>query len=197
MDVSLPSLLLGVAVLLLASVLASKASSRFGVPALLLFLAVGMFAGSDGPGGIAFDYPRLAQSLGIVALAFILFGGGLDTRWEDVRPVLSPGLALATVGVVITGGLTGLVAARVLGWPLLHGLLLGAIVSSTDAAAVFAVLRSRNVRLPDRLRSLLELESGSNDPMAVFLTVALIGLLVDPQMSAAWLPILFVRQMSD
>jgi len=196
MDVSLPSLLLGVAMLLLASVLASKASSRFGVPALLLFLAVGMLAGSDGPGGIAFDYPRLAQSLGIVALAFILFGGGLDTQWEDVRPVLSPGLALATVGVVITGGLTGLVAARVLGWPLLQGLLLGAIVSSTDAAAVFAVLRSRNVRLPDRLRSLLELESGSNDPMAVFLTVALIGLLVDPQMSAAWLPILFVRQMT-
>ena len=123
MDVSLPSLLLGVAMLLLASVLASKASSRVGVPALLLFLAVGMLAGSDGPGGIAFDYPRLAQSLGIVALAFILFGGGLDTQWEDVRPVLSPGLALATVGVVITGGLTGLVAARVLGWPLLHGLL--------------------------------------------------------------------------
>ena len=90
MDVSLPSLLLGVAMLLLASVLASKASSRFGVPALLLFLAVGMLAGSDGPGGIAFDYPRLAQSLGIVALAFILFGGGLDTQWEDVRQS-SPG----------------------------------------------------------------------------------------------------------
>ena len=107
MDASLPSLLLGIAGLLLASVLASKASSRFGVPALLLFLAVGMLAGSDGPGGIAFDYPHLAQSLGIVALAFILFGGGLDTRWEDVRPVLAPGLALATVGVVITGGLTG------------------------------------------------------------------------------------------
>lgn len=99
MDASLPSLLLGIAGLLLASVLASKASSRFGVPALLLFLAVGMLAGSDGPGGIAFDYPQLAQSLGIVALAFILFSGGLDTRWEDVRPVLSPGLALATVGV--------------------------------------------------------------------------------------------------
>ncbi len=196
MGVSLPVLLVAVAALLLASVLASKASSRFGVPALLLFLAVGMLAGSDGPGGLAFDYPEVAQSLGIVALSFILFGGGLDTRWEDVRPVLGPGIALATVGVLVTGGLTGLFTTVVLGWPPLHGLLLGVIVSSTDAAAVFSVLRSRNVRLGDRLRSLLELESGSNDPMAVFLTIAFIGLLTDPQASAAWLPLLFARQMA-
>jgi potassium/hydrogen antiporter len=184
------------AVLLLASVFASKAAGRFGVPALLLFLAVGMLAGSDGPGGVPFDNPALAQALGIVALAFILFGGGLDTTWDEVRPIAAPAVALATLGVLLTAGLTGWFASWLLGLPLLEGLLLGAIVSSTDAAAVFAVLRSRHVRLPPRLKSLLELESGANDPMAVFLTVGVITLILVPGTTAWRLVLTFFQQMT-
>jgi cell volume regulation protein A len=196
MAVSLVQIILAAAVLLLVSVLASRLSGRIGVPALLLFLGIGMLAGSDGPGGIPFDNPPLAQALGVVALAFILFAGGLDTRWDNVRPVLGPSLALSTLGVLLTAGATGWVASALLGVPPLQGLLLGAIVSSTDAAAVFAVLRSRNVRLPSRLRSLLELESGSNDPMAVFLTVGLIGLIRSPDATPLGLVLAFVRQMA-
>ncbi len=196
MDVSLVEGVVAAAVLLLASVFASKAAGRFGVPALLLFLAVGMLAGSDGPGGIPFDDPGLAQALGIVALAFILFGGGLDTSWTEVRPIAAPAVALATLGVLVTAVLTGWVASLLLDISLLEGLLLGAIVSSTDAAAVFAVLRSRKVRLPPRLRSLLELESGSNDPMAVFLTVGLIALIQDPAATPWRIALSFFQQMT-
>lgn len=175
MQPSLEYLLLGAAVLLLVSIVASKASGRLGVPALALFLVIGMLAGSDGPGGIYFDDPLLAQWLGVVALVFILYAGGLDTDWERIRPVLAPGLALSTVAALLTAALMGLFAVGVLGFTLLQGLLLGAIVSSTDAAAVFTVLRARSVRLRQPLEPLLELESGSNDPMAVFLTAALTG----------------------
>ncbi|MCC6345985.1 MAG: potassium/proton antiporter [Nitrospirales bacterium] len=170
-------LLLGAGILLLLSITASKASGRLGVPALLLFLILGMLAGSDGPGGINFDDPYLTQLLGIVALSFILFAGGQDTDWDSIRPVLWRGMALATFGVFLTALLVGWFASAILDFSLLEGLLLGAIVSSTDAAAVFSVLRSRKVSLKKPLKPLLELESGSNDPMAVLLTVALISLL--------------------
>ena len=163
--------------LLVSSVLISKVSDRFGVPALLLFLLLGMLAGSDGPGGIYFDDPALTQFIGVIALVFILFSGGLDTDWPSIRPVLRQGITLATVGVVLTALLVGLFAQWVLGFSLLEGLLLGAIVSSTDAAAVMSVLRSKGINLKGRLKPLLELESGSNDPMAVFLTIGLIEIL--------------------
>lgn len=171
--------LVAAALLIFLGVVASKVSSRLGVPAVLLFLVVGMLAGSEGLGGIDFTDHELAQAIGIVALAFILFAGGLDTEWSDVRPVLGKGLLLATVGVPITALVVGTVAAWVLGVSLAVGLLLGSIVSSTDAAAVFSVLRSRSVGLKGRLRPLLELESGSNDPMAVFLTLAFISVVSD------------------
>lgn len=163
--------------LLLASVLVSKASSRLGIPVLVLFLAIGMLAGSDGPGGIYFNDPNLARDLGTVALAFILFSGGLDMDWRTIRPVLAPGLTLATVGVAVSTLAVGTFAWQVLGLPFLLALLLGAIVSSTDASALFAVLRGRGIRLQRRLAPLLEMESGSNDPMAVFLTIAITGVL--------------------
>lgn len=188
-------LLLGVSTLLLLSVLSSLASGRVGVPALVLFLAIGMLAGTDGPGGIEFDYPRLAQSLGVVALTLILFSGGLDTNWGLIRPVLWQGLALATVGVCLTAGMVAAFAVWALGFTPLGGLLLGAIVSSTDAAAVFSVLRSRQARLRGQLTPLLELESGSNDPMAVFLTVGLVGLLSRPESTPLEIVPLFFRQM--
>jgi cell volume regulation protein A len=188
--------LLVVAALLLVAVLAGKISGRFGIPALVLFLAIGMLAGSDGPGGIDFTDANLASSIGAVALAYILFSGGLDTRWSAVRPVLTPGIVLATLGTLITAFVAGVGAAIVFGAPLRMGLLMGAIVSSTDAAAVFAVLRSRGVGLKGRLRPLLEFESGSNDPMAVFLTIGLTTLVTEPDTSAWDLVWLFVRQLT-
>lgn len=181
--------------LLLASIIASKASGRRGVPALALFLVIGMLAGSDGPGGVYFNDPRLAQWLGVIALVFILYAGGLSTDWARIRPLLAHGLALSTVGVLLTAALMGLFAILALGFTPLQGLLLGAIVSSTDAAAVFTVLRARSVRLRQPLEPLLELESGSNDPMAVFLTAALTGLLTTPEASVLRLAPMFLQQM--
>ena len=196
MTLTIEYLLLGASGLLLLSVIASKASGRLGVPALLLFLVIGMLAGSDGPGGIHFDNPWLAQSLGVVALAFILFAGGMDTEWSSVRAQLGKGVALSTLGVVITAGLVGGFAVTVIGMSWLEGLLIGAIVSSTDAAAVFAVMRSRYVSLRGPLKPLLELESGSNDPMAVFLTIGLISLITGVSTSVVDLVLMFIRQMA-
>lgn len=185
-------LLLG-SVLLFVSIVASKTSFKLGIPTLILFLIVGMLAGSDGFGGIYFNDAGTAQFLGIVALTFILFSGGLDTKMESVRPVLKDGIALATLGVLITAGLVGIFASYILGFTLIEGLLLGAVVSSTDAAAVFSILRSRNVGLKGHVRPLLEFESGSNDPMAYFLTVSLIGLVKDPDASVvALIPKFFI-----
>ncbi|MDW8327836.1 MAG: potassium/proton antiporter [Anaerolineales bacterium] len=187
--------LLIASVLALVSILASKVSRLLGVPALLLFIVIGMVAGSDGPGGIYFDDARLAQALGVTALALILFSGGLDTQWAPVRPVWRSGLSLATLGVVVTALLVGAFADLAFGFSWLEGLLLGAIVSSTDAAAVFSVLRSRSVRLSGSLEPLLEFESGSNDPMAVFLTLGMIQLLLNPAQSLLSLIPFFIQQM--
>ncbi len=187
-------ILLGAAALLLLSVIASKASGQLGVPALVLFLAIGMLAGSEGPGGIYFDNAQIAQTIGVVALAFILFSGGLDTQWQIVRPALWPGVALSTVGVLLTAAILALFATLVLGLTPLEGMLLGAIVSSTDAAAVFAVLRSKGVQLKGQLEPLLELESGSNDPMAVLLTLGLTRLLMEPGTPMLELAGLFAQQ---
>jgi potassium/hydrogen antiporter len=183
------------AVLLLAGVLLSKTSSRFGVPSLLLFLGLGMLAGSEGLLGIEFEDFALAQRYGIVALAFILFSGGAGTAWHDIRRVLAPGVALATVAVLLSAVVLGAIAAAILGLPLLHGMLLGSVIASTDAAAVFSILRSRGVAIVPRLRHLLELESGSNDPAAVFLTVGIIALIQGAAGGVIDLVWLFVVQM--
>jgi cell volume regulation protein A len=193
--IAIEHILVAASGLLLLSVLGSKASGRVGVPALLLFLLIGMLAGSDGPGGVEFDDPWLAQLLGVVALAFILFAGGLDTKWGDVRPVLWSATGLSTLGVFITAVSVGWFATVILGFSLLEGLLLGAIVSSTDAAAVFAVLRAKNASLRGQLKPLLELESGSNDPMAIFLTMGFTRLLLNPQDQVVDLVPMFFLQM--
>ena len=188
-------LLLG-SILLFISIISSKTSFRIGVPTLLLFLVIGMLAGSDGPGGIIFDDPETAQLLGVIALTFILFSGGLDTKWESIKPVIRNGLALATLGVLLTAALVGLFATHVLGFTLYEGLLLGAIVSSTDAAAVFSILRSKSFGLKGTLRPLLELESGSNDPMAYFLTISMIYLIQHPDASlVSLIPKFFVDML--
>jgi cell volume regulation protein A len=187
--------LLLVGALLLLAIVAGKASGRVGLPGLIIFMLIGIAVGSEGVGGIEFDDANLAQSVGIVALSMILFSGGLDTRWSSVRPVLWQGIALSTVAVAFTATIVGGVAAWMLGLPLLKGLLLGAIVSSTDAAAVFSVMRSRGLGLAKRLRRILELESGSNDPMAVFLTVGLLTLIANPGYPFVSLIPMFLVQM--
>ncbi len=187
---SVESVLLVTAILFIVSIAASKASTRLGVPSLLLFVAIGMLAGSDGPGGIYFDFPWATQLIGVTALALILFAAGFDTRLEDVRPVLGPAVSLATVGVIISTALMGVFIAWVWNLSLLRGLLIGAIISSTDAAAVISVLRSKQLSLRSRLQEVVEFESGSNDPMAVLLTLILLHLLTHSDVTGwgvAWL----------
>ena len=172
--------LLAGAFILLAAILLGAASSRVGLPVLLVFLVVGMLAGEDGPGGIVFNDVPFAFLVGNLALAIILLDGGLRTRYETFRVGLAPAVVLATAGVALTAAAVGAFAAWLLAIDLRLGLMLGAVVGSTDAAAVFAILKGSGTRLNDRLAATLEIESGVNDPMAVFLTVMLIGVLLGP-----------------
>jgi cell volume regulation protein A len=177
--------LLITAFMMLLSVVSSKLSSKFGIPALVIFLAVGMLAGSDGILGIQFDNAELAQNIGTLALIFILFGGGLDTKFKSIKPVLKEGLILATLGVFLTAAFVAVCVHFLFDFSILESLLLGAVISSTDAAAVFAILRAKGIALKKGLSPLLELESGSNDPMAIFLTVTILQLITLPQAPSA------------
>lgn len=184
-----------VAGLLALSVLASKVSAKLGLPATLVFLAVGMFAGSDGPGGIWFDSVATAQHLGILALAFILFSGGMGTHLSLVKRYFAPAVSLATLGVVVTAVLVGIAAHFWLGFTLYEGLLLGAIIAPTDAAAVFGTVRTQGVKMPERVETLVEAESGINDPAAVFLTLGLVTSLKSGTRIDWTLGLSFVTQM--
>ncbi len=188
-------ILLLAAVLILFGVISSKASARLGLPVLVLFLIVGMLAGERGIGGIAFDSPGAAHALGTVALAVILYDGGLQTPLSSIKAVWKPASLLATLGVLVTALITGLAAAWILDLTLLEGLLIGAIVGSTDAAAVFAQLRNAGIHIRKRLKATLEVESASNDPMAIFLTIGLLEVLVNDVPFGIGLLQLFVMQM--
>ncbi|WP_111640720.1 potassium/proton antiporter [Marinimicrobium alkaliphilum] len=186
MDV-LNQLILLAGVLFLVSILASTLSPRVGMPLLLVFLIIGMLAGQDGIGGIEFDDVESAYFLAALALAVILFDGGLRTDIHNFRVGLRPALSLATVGVVATSALCGAFAAWVLGIGWLEGLLIGAIVGSTDAAAVFSVLNMQGLALKTRVGATLEIESGLNDPMAIFLTILLVELMVSQESGFSWM----------
>ena len=175
-------LLIG-SVLIFSSILISKTGYRFGIPTLLLFLLVGMFFGSDGL-GLQFNSAEDAQFIGMMALSIILFSGGMDTKYQDIKPVLTPGIILSTVGVLLTTLLTGSFIFLLSEWnrtnielTLMASLLLAATMSSTDSASVFSLLRSQKMNLKENLRPMLELESGSNDPMAYMLTIVLIQII--------------------
>ena len=195
MSITIENIVLIGSILLLISILVGKTSYKFGVPTLLLFLSIGMLAGSDGIGGIYFDNPKIAQFIGIVSLNFILFSGGLDTKWQSVKPILKEGIALSTLGVLLTAVSLGLFVYSITDFTLYESLLLGAIVSSTDAAAVFSILRSKSLALKTNLRPTLELESGSNDPMAYVLTIAFLSLVVNQDQSFWSILPLFLQQM--
>jgi len=182
-------------VLLLAGVVASKFAVRLGLPVLVLFIMVGMLAGEEGLGRIAFDHYPLAHGIGIVALCVILFDGGLRTRRQALASAWKPAGLLATIGVLITSLVTGVAAAWILGLSLPEGILLGSIVGSTDAAAVFAILRSKGLHLDRRVAATLEIESGSNDPMAVFLTITMLEILLGRMSPGAGMLALFAAQM--
>ena len=192
-------LLIG-SILLFVSIAVSKTSARFGVPTLLLFLIVGMLFGSDGL-GIQFNDMKDAQFVGMIALCIILFSGGMDTKFHEIKPVLAPGLVLSTVGVLLTAVFTGIFIWWLSGiqwsniyFTFLPSLLLASTMSSTDSASVFAILRSQKMNLKHNLRPMLELESGSNDPMAYMLTIVLIQLITAESNGAGAIVISFLQQ---
>lgn len=195
MNLTIENILLVGSILLFISIIVGKSSYKFGVPTLLLFLAIGMLAGSDGIAGINFNNPKIAQLVGIVSLNFILFSGGLNTSWSNIKPILKQGIALSTLGVLLTALSLGTFVWFLTDFTIYESMLLGSIVSSTDAAAVFSILRSKNLALKSNLRPTLELESGSNDPMAYVLTIAFLTLVVNQDQNVISIIPMFFQQM--
>ena len=193
------TLLIG-SILLFVSIVVGKTGYRFGVPTLLLFLVVGMLFGSDGL-GLQFHDAKDAQFIGMVALSIILFSGGMDTKFREIKPILGPGIVLSTVGVLLTALFTGLFIWWLSGmsWtniylPITTSLLLASTMSSTDSASVFAILRSQKMNLKHNLRPMLELESGSNDPMAYMLTIVLIQFIQSAGMGVGAIVAYFIKK---
>ena len=190
MELSIEFFLLIASLLLFFSLVIGKTGYKYGVPTLLLFLIIGCVAGTDGLGLLDFNSPHMAQYIGVIALNVILFSGGMDTRFSEIRPVLVPGVLLATGGVLLTALLTGCFVYLItnnlftsMSFSLIESLLLASIMASTDSASVFSILRSKGLHLKENMRPLLELESGSNDPMAYMLTIVMLQLLHAPEIS--------------
>lgn len=182
-------------ILLFISLFAGKTSYKYGVPVLVFFVVIGILAGSEGIGGIYFNNPKITQFIGIIALNFILFSGGFDTSWSSVKPILWQGVTLSTLGVFITAFAVGLFVCAITDFTIYEGLLMGSIVSSTDSAAVFSILRSKKIALKGNLRPTLELESGSNDPMAYALTITFTVLVINQDASLLSTIPVFIKQI--
>lgn len=182
-------------ILLIISVILSKISSKIAIPGLLIFIVIGILAGSDGILKIPFDNYIFAQNLGIIAISFILFMGGLGIKTKELKPVFKEGIVLSTFGVIITAIILAYLSYKFLNLDLNKAMLLGAIISSTDAAAVFNILRNKHISLKNNLKPLLEFESGSNDPMAIFLTLAAIAI-IKGQLNTFSLCFILIRQMT-
>lgn len=195
MSITIENILLIGSLLLFISIIIGKRAYKYGVPTLLIFLVIGMLAGSEGIGDIYFDDPKIAQFIGLVSLNFILFSGGLDTNWNTVKPILKEGLALSTIGVLLTATSLGTFVWLLTDFTIYESMLLGSIVSSTDAAAVFSILRAKSLALKTNLRPTLELESGSNDPMAYVLTIAFLTLVLHPEQNLLSILPFFLLQM--
>lgn len=187
-------LILFIGLIFLVSILASVISARLGAPLLLVFLVIGMLLGEEGL-GVQFDNVQVAHLIGSLALAVILFDGGLRTSTSSFRVGLKPAVSLATVGVLVTAIVTGVFSTWIMGWHWSYGLLMGAIVGSTDAAAVFSLLHTSRLELKQRVGATLEIESGSNDPMAIFLTLTMVGVVVSGQQLNGFIVVDFVREM--
>lgn len=201
MNITIELFLLIISILIFISLLVGKMGNRFGVPTLLLFLLIGVLFGSDGV-GIEFNSPTIAQAIGVVALNIILFSGGMDTRMSEIKPIAVQGFILATIGVFLTALFTGIFIYwltnnffNAVTFSLLESFLLASVMSSTDSASVFSILRSKNLVLKENLRPLLEFESGSNDPMAYMLTIVLIQLIQSPEIDTVAAVIMFFKQL--
>ncbi len=184
MQSTYPYILLAAGILIIANLIAGRFAIRFGAPTLLATLAIGVAFGNGGVYDIDYNYPLLTLRISEIALCVIIFAGGFESSWKKFRPIVGQGASLATLGVVVTMFATGALAHWLLGWPWLQSLLLGAVVSATDAAAVFSILQNNNLKLKPGTREVLELESGINDPMAFFLTLTLTALLLPNAPSA-------------
>ncbi len=195
MSLTFENALLIASVLIFISLIAGKTSYKFGVPVLLFFLTIGMLAGSEGVLGIYFDDHAMAQAIGIIALSFILFSGGFETDWKTIKPIVWHGISLSTLGVLLTAAFVGIFIHAITDFSIYEGLLLGSIVSSTDSAAVFSILRSKGLALKGNLRPTLELESGSNDPMAYVLTITFTELVANPAASPVGMIPIFFKQI--
>jgi cell volume regulation protein A len=177
MELFLNNFILAGSVILLLSVLLSKSSSRFGLPILIIFMLIGMLAGSEGLGGIYFENYELTHSLSLIALCLIIFSGGIETEIKDIKGNLARGIVLSSIGVLLTTGIVGIFAYYILKIGIMESLLLGAILSATDAAAVFAIFKDKSSQVTAHNKNLLKFESGSNDPMAYFLVTVILGLM--------------------
>lgn len=192
---SFHGLIIVISILMLICVFANKILTRFGVPILILFIGAGMLLGSEGIFGVYFDNPSLTHEIGNIALCFIIFYGGMELNWKITKPVLGSGLLLSTAGVLLSTALTGVAAHLITGISYRNGFLLGAILSSTDAASIFSTLKSQKLKLKGTVAPLLEFESGSNDPMAYMLTIALIGMIQKPEDSIAVYLIMLLKEI--
>ncbi|WP_196894222.1 potassium/proton antiporter [Aureivirga marina] len=195
MELNFSNILTITGVLLFIGVIINKPSRRYGIPGLILYLLLGFFIGNGGTYDFVFDYPEFAQQYSTIAISLIIYIGGLETRFSKIKPVLVQGITLSTFGVLLTAFAVGFFAYYFVGLTLLEGILLGSVLSSTDAAAVFSIFESKKLKLKENVAETLELESGTNDPVAYFMTIALTTILLGGDLNPVDLTVSFLKEV--